>query len=194
VNPKAVNKKAQKQIEETLPVEEEPVEEEPVEEVSVEERPAMRPLDEVLGQAQKAYAAYMDATREVSRIYRENEIQVAEAYRRAEQQANEACEENIKQALKDREGAESRAQDAYREAMAEAERESSESVMRFSAEPGRYAKKLFPRHGKYIRRSSGSRKSGIKGTFPIAAGKSDYRREGMSFREPSRAVWSITPS
>jgi tryptophan synthase beta subunit len=64
---------------------------------------ATSPLDEVLGQAQRAYSAYMDATREVSRIYRENEIQVGEAYLRVVQQANEACESAIKQANKNRE-------------------------------------------------------------------------------------------
>ena len=42
------------------------------------EQSAVKPLDEVLGQAQKAYAAYMEAEREVARIYRENEQQVAD--------------------------------------------------------------------------------------------------------------------
>jgi hypothetical protein len=42
-------------------------------------------LDEVMGQAEKAYAAYMEAERHVAMAYHENEMQVAKAYERAEQ-------------------------------------------------------------------------------------------------------------
>ena len=45
------------------------------------------PLDEVMMQAEKAYAAYMDAERQVAKAYHENETQVAKAYKRAESQA-----------------------------------------------------------------------------------------------------------
>jgi hypothetical protein len=69
---------------------------EQVEQSSVQaEESAIKPLDEVLGQAEKAYAAYMEAERQVARIYKENEQQVANAYRRTEQQTNQACEKSI---------------------------------------------------------------------------------------------------
>lgn len=85
-------------------------------------------LDKILGQAQKAYAAYMDATREVSRIYRENEMQVAEAYRRTKQRANAAFEEDIKQALKARAEKEHDARKAYQEAREQAEKNAAEAI------------------------------------------------------------------
>ena len=47
-------------------------------EEKAEEQPA-RPLDEVLGQAEKAYAAYMEAQRQVASAYRMNEEQIAKA-------------------------------------------------------------------------------------------------------------------
>jgi len=86
------------------------------------------PLDEVLTQAQKAYTAYMDATREVSRIYRENEINVGETYMKAAQQANQACEDSIKQAEKAREQAEKRAGDAYQKALDQAVKNAEEAI------------------------------------------------------------------
>ena len=70
----------------------------------VEERPRST-LDEVMTQAERAYAAYMDAERQVAKAYHENEMQVAKAYKRAESQAYRAFETTVTQALKDRDDA-----------------------------------------------------------------------------------------
>ena len=119
-----VNSKGQTKKPGETKVDEKPVEEEP----EVTAQVTTNPLDEVLGQAQKAYSAYMDATREVSRIYRENEIQVGEAYMRAVQQATAICDSTIKQATKDRELAEKKARETYEKALEEAEKKSEETV------------------------------------------------------------------
>ncbi|MGD0795737.1 MAG: PAS domain S-box protein [Dehalococcoidales bacterium] len=41
-------------------------------------------IDEVMSQAERAYAAYMDAERQVAKAYHENELQVGLSYKRAE--------------------------------------------------------------------------------------------------------------
>jgi hypothetical protein len=117
VNPKGQAKKTEEQAEISTE------QEEPQAEAVVK-----NPLDEVLSQAQRAYTAYMDATREVSRIYRENEIQIGDAYVKAAQEANQACEASVKQAEKAREQAEKRARDAYQRALENAEKTAEEAI------------------------------------------------------------------
>ncbi len=123
VNPKGQGKKAAETKEDNT-AEQAPV----VEKAPAAEPVGRNPLDEVMGQAQRAYSAYMDATREVSRIYRENEIQVGEAYMRVVQQANEACEATIREATRDREQAETKAREAYQRAMEEAETKAQQRI------------------------------------------------------------------
>jgi PAS domain S-box-containing protein len=69
-----------------------------VEELTKERETLQVPHD-VLEQAQKAYTAYMDATRAVSRIYRENEEYVDAAYEKAINNANDEFNKLISQAL-----------------------------------------------------------------------------------------------
>jgi len=65
----------------------------------------IRPLDKVLGQAEKAYKAYMEASKKVSNIYKENEYWLDEAYKEAERTENEAFDQSIAQASKTRDEA-----------------------------------------------------------------------------------------
>jgi hypothetical protein len=125
------DKKEAPVVEETPEVKEEIQEEtkeEIKEEATVEEQIVRNPLDGVMGQAQRAYSAYMAATREVSRIYRENEIQVGEAYMRAVQQANETWESILKDAAADLAEAQQQAREANHRALAEAENSSREKT------------------------------------------------------------------
>ena len=85
-----------------------------------EERPSS-PLDEVMSQAERAYAAYMDAERQVAKAYHENEVQVAKAYKRAEQQAARNYASNVAQALKDRDEALAKAAKARDDVITQAE-------------------------------------------------------------------------
>lgn len=82
---------------------------------------AIEPLAEVLGRVESAYAAYVDAEREVAKAYKANEQQVEKSYKEVEQQANSTCEQAIAQALRVREGAEQQAEKAYQKAKEQAE-------------------------------------------------------------------------
>ena len=135
VNPKGQGRKASKEVG-GLAVQR-PDEAKGQGEQSPGEEPMVKPLDEVMGQAEKAYAAYMEAERQVARIYKSNEVQVANAYRKAEEQANRACEEGVRQALEARdeaieqasevrEEAERQAREAYQKAREQAEPETVE--------------------------------------------------------------------
>jgi hypothetical protein len=106
---------------------EEQLKESPVE---METSPTTKPLHDVLGQAEKAYAAYMDAEKQVSMIYRENESQLAAAYRKAEEQATLHCEENIRQAIKVRDEAEQKARATYLQLKEQAEKTCEETIAR----------------------------------------------------------------
>ena len=59
------------------------------------------PLAELLSRVQSAYAAYLEAQKEVASAYGERKEQVERAYKQAEQQANNACEKAIDQASSD---------------------------------------------------------------------------------------------
>ena len=74
------------------------------------------PLTELLGRAQSAYAAYMEAEKEVARAYKARERQVERSYKEAEQQANSACEAATEQALRVREKAEQQAEETCKKA------------------------------------------------------------------------------
>jgi len=71
VNPKTQAKKSEAQAEEKAAKPEEETKKSGAR--AEAEQPPVRPLDEVLGQAQKAYSAYQEAEREVARMYRRNE-------------------------------------------------------------------------------------------------------------------------
>ena len=86
-----------------------------------QERPAIAepaqqttdPLAELLGRAQTAYAAYMQAQKEVATAYKDREQQIVKVYKDAEQQANKTYEQAMERALKAREMAEQQAEDRY---------------------------------------------------------------------------------
>ena len=90
--------------------------------------PVADPLAELLGRAERAYAAFLEAQREVARAYKGQEKQAEAAYRKAEQRANEACEAAMEQVLKARLQAEQGAEEAYRRARDEAAAVYQESV------------------------------------------------------------------
>ena len=61
-------------------------------------------LDETQQRAAAAYAAYIEAERQLEGAYKEQERQADRAYNEAVEQARKACEENIAQARKAYEG------------------------------------------------------------------------------------------
>ena len=77
------------------------------------------PLADVLGRAESAYAAYMDAQRQVARAYKENEQQIEIAYEKVVQQTIRDCDKIIDKALKSRKEAEQQADEAYNKAKEE---------------------------------------------------------------------------
>ena len=76
-NPRAQAKKSEGQADEKPAKSEEEVKKQ-IGGAHAEAEQPVKPLDEVLGQAQKAYSAYQEAEREVARMYRRNEQQVSE--------------------------------------------------------------------------------------------------------------------
>jgi len=82
--------------------------------------PAVEPLEEILGRAEKAYTAYIDAQKEVARAYKRNEVQFDKAFITAGDRANAVYTEALQKAAREREMAEKAAEDAYRKAMEQA--------------------------------------------------------------------------
>ncbi len=70
----------------------------------------MGPLSDVLGKAQRAYVAYLEAQKEVAKAYKVNEIQLEKAFREAERIADKACQEAIAELIADRQDSEQRAE------------------------------------------------------------------------------------
>ncbi|RJQ40117.1 MAG: hypothetical protein C4555_02120 [Dehalococcoidia bacterium] len=73
------------------------------------------PLDKILSQAERAYAAYLEAQREVAQAYHENEIQVNQAYRRDEEKIHKTYHQVMREALRVREASIEEAQEVLRE-------------------------------------------------------------------------------
>ncbi len=78
---------------------------------------AVRPLDDVLGRAERAYSAYMGAKKEVANVYRENELHEESIYKAREQQAKSARDENIRRIFIDYGGASEQSKKVYEEAL-----------------------------------------------------------------------------
>ena len=62
-------------------------------------------LSDILLRAEKAYAAYVDAQKDVATAYRESELEAERAYRESEHQAKHARDVGIRHALKARDEA-----------------------------------------------------------------------------------------
>jgi hypothetical protein len=82
--------------------------------------PAVEPLEEILGRAEKAYTAYIDAQKEVGRAYKRNEVQFDRSFAASGEKANASCTEAIQKAARDREMAEKAAEEAMRKAVEQA--------------------------------------------------------------------------
>ena len=80
----------------------------------------MGPLSDVLGKAQRAYSAYLEAQKEVAKAYKVNELQLERAYREAERHADEECQNTIAELLADREESEQQAEETFRNAVEQA--------------------------------------------------------------------------
>jgi hypothetical protein len=80
----------------------------------------VKPLSETVGYAEKAHAAHVEAARQVARAYRENELQIAMALRKAEQQAQHNCDSDITAALQAQTEAVAQATQTYDKAVQEA--------------------------------------------------------------------------
>ena len=78
------------------------------------------PLDEIVGYAERAYAAHIEAERQLARAYRDNEVQVAATHRGTEQQAQITCDNAAAAALKVWEEAIAKATKAYEKVVLEA--------------------------------------------------------------------------
>ena len=87
----------------------------------VEATAKANPLDELVGHAEMAYAAYLEAERQVIRAYRDNELQLSKAHRKAEQQAQSIYDAAVAEALKAREEALAQAMKAHDKALEKAE-------------------------------------------------------------------------
>jgi phage shock protein A len=72
-------------------------------------------LDETQQRAAAAYAAYIEAQRQLEEAYKEQERQAEKVYTEAVEQARKACEESINQALRARDEAEQKAWEARNE-------------------------------------------------------------------------------
>lgn len=81
-----------------------------------------KPLDEVLGRAERAYLAYMEAQKEVGQAYRENEVQAEGTLRQSEEDARNSSNGIIHQALSTRDEAVESARKEREEGTAQAER------------------------------------------------------------------------
>ncbi len=90
----------------------------------------MGPLSDVLGKAQKAYSAYLEAQKEVAKAYKVNELQLERSYREAQRIAEKACQDAINEALNEREEDEHNAEELLRKTIDQArqmEKEAEES-------------------------------------------------------------------
>ena len=88
----------------------------------------MDPLTELLGRAQRAYADYISAQKEVARAYKEREQQVEKAYKEVEAQANKAWDKAVGQALAIREKAIQQAEETSKKASGKATEVYQENV------------------------------------------------------------------
>jgi hypothetical protein len=80
---------------------------------------AEEPLGEIRQRAMSAYAAYVEAERQVEQAYKSQEQQAGKNYQGAKQQTEKVCEESIAQALKIREEAEQKAKRVCEESIAQ---------------------------------------------------------------------------
>ena len=85
------------------------------------------PLSDVLGKAQKAYSAYLEAQREVAKAYKVNELQLERGYKETAQKADRDCENAINVALRAREEAERRAEEVFAKVVAQARQAEKEA-------------------------------------------------------------------
>jgi len=112
----------QKDIKKTQPNPEKPPE------ASGQPQPAVEPLEEILGRAEKAYTAYIDAQKEVARAYKRNEVQFDKAFVAAGDRASAAYAEALQKAARERGLTEKAAEDAYRKALEQAKTAYESSV------------------------------------------------------------------
>lgn len=124
-------------------------------ETPVSDTPGLSPLEkassslaDVLAQAERAYAAHLEAQKEVMRAYKENERQLDEMLKRAEEKANFDYEMALEEARKALQAAEADCEAAYEKAkemakqtydaqLREAIRMRTEAVERAKSEHGK---------------------------------------------------------
>jgi len=93
-------------------------------------------LGEIQQRAVMAYAAYIEAEREVERAYRDQQQKIEKAYLGAREKARKTCEESVAQTLNAREEAEEKARKTCEESVAQAlsAREEAEGKARKACE------------------------------------------------------------